>query len=100
MSDLMSNISEDGLRQFWMYEITVDGIPSEKLNKYGGFFFNQKEDFYPFEALSENPEGYIDDTVPGFNVFWEGQYSPHPYALGEIDEELWMREGIITHKYE
>lgn len=83
MAELLERFFEmDGeqLRQFYMYEIMVDGIYSSYIN----------------------PEGSIRRMVTAPMFHRKGDRDPTPQmvwrANKEVDEETWLREGRVIFK--
>lgn len=89
------SIAFDGepLKQFFMYNIVVDGIPGSSGGKWPGDMFTIKDDCYKSSTLLEDSDGYIDDRQEV--VCFQGAYSPVSYSLGEIDERFWLASGIV-----
>lgn len=76
-----------------MRQVTVDGIYSRNNRDYGYHFYTIKPDYW------ESEEKYVvDGHIDSNEVFWEGAYAPVPYCYGEIDEERWMKTGVISAK--
>jgi hypothetical protein len=98
MTLMRSFIDDYGLEHYEMERIEVDGIVSWNDRNYGYQFFNIKSDTLEpldyYDDLASEEEGYIDDRK-GF-VPWDSAYSGLPLSLGEINEEVWLKDGIIT----
>lgn len=97
----MHDFTDDyGLDHYFMESVEVDGIQGWNNRDYGYQFFNIKndtlEEFEYYDDLASEEEGYIDDQK-GY-VPWDSPNHMIPYHLGEIDEERWLKDGIITVK--
>lgn len=87
MTELHEEVHDD-LRYFSMSSITVDGITSFRNKDYGVNFFTMKYDFKG-EVPREDQDGYCN------LIHFDEPHIPNPYANGEIDEEVWIKTGII-----
>lgn len=86
----------DGLRNFSMRWIVVDGIYSSNSRDYGYQFYHVKVDYWEYEDLLVDKDGYIDDSRYTDNVPWSSPATPIPYEYGDIDERAWLEDGIIV----
>lgn len=93
---------EDVLR-FSDDRFVVDGIPYN-LNcdtTTVQFMFMVKTDVGRFEERHIREDGYMDSI----HAKWSSPYSPLDYRHGEVDEEVWLRFGLVLepgghdHKY-
>lgn len=88
----------DELDLFFMKEIMVDGIYSRNNREYGFQFYTVKPDYWDAEHRLEDEDGFINDEDD--LIAWESPYAPVPLMYGEMDEELWLKEGIVCGKKE
>lgn len=81
---------------FHCNSMEVDGIYSEAMtdhfqNVYKAPMFTMKEDFEPYEQSLETDEGFLRST----QVSWNGPYMPLSYKEGDVDEDIYVRFGLI-----
>lgn len=87
----------DGVDAIWMREITVDGMHARNTREHGFQFYTIKRDHWPEEVRMET-DGYLDDREGSEEAFWESPYSPLSYAVGDVDEEWFLRTGEVRSK--
>lgn len=83
----------DNTEIFYMRRITVDGIHGMNEREHGYQFFTMKPDYWESEEIHE-----LNGFIHSDEVFWESPYAPIPLMYGEMDEELWLKEGIVCGK--
>lgn len=80
-----------GLEAVSMNRITVDGIYGSNSRDYGFQIYTVKDDVPEVEFHYVDKDGTLDDD----DVYWEGPWQPILRKYGEIDEEAWIKEGLI-----
>jgi hypothetical protein len=76
----------------------VDGIESNYWNTVGDFsvhpgrMFDLKYEYHSGE-IYEGKDGFIIDRDG--NIPWDGEYQPVPLKYGEIDEDIFVKTGLI-----
>jgi hypothetical protein len=95
-SELRRSDQDDGMEIFFMRSIIVDGIAGINSRDYGYQFYTIKNDYWESDELALTDLGYVDDSDDA--ISWESPYHPVPRRYGEIDEEMWLREGVIVGK--
>lgn len=77
---------QDGNVFFYMLEITVDDIPSEK--------YNGQEITVNSNCMIKTKDPYYYEGRDDTNWVWESPYS-YKHDGTDIDEEIWLKLGII-----
>lgn len=84
------------LVHFYANDIEVDGVSCTRSRGgmdtvYSSPMFTMKEDSSDYEQRNVDDSGYMDSNVAN----WNSPYIVNDFHRGEIDEEIWLKFGLI-----